>query len=49
VDAPYEVEDLLTGEVSTWQGDYNEHRLDPVLGPARVLRIRRPGWQEALP
>jgi starch synthase (maltosyl-transferring) len=40
--APFEVEDLLTGAVYTWQGPSNFVRLDPLEIPAHVLRVRGP-------
>ncbi|HXF96074.1 MAG TPA: alpha-amylase family glycosyl hydrolase, partial [Gemmatimonadales bacterium] len=41
-DAPFEVEDLLTGARYTWRGARNYVRLDPATAVAHVLRLRRP-------
>ncbi|MHB1222977.1 MAG: alpha-1,4-glucan--maltose-1-phosphate maltosyltransferase [Gemmatimonadaceae bacterium] len=40
--APYEVEDLLTGNRYRWLGGRNYVRLDPALEPAHVFRVVRP-------
>lgn len=38
---PYEVHDLLTDAVYTWQGRANFVRLDPAIVPAHIFRIRQ--------
>ena len=40
-DAPYQVEDLLTGEVFTWSGSRNYVSLDPSLRVAHIMRVSR--------
>jgi starch synthase (maltosyl-transferring) len=40
-DSPYQIEDLLTGEVFTWRGARNYVSLDPSGRVAHILRIRR--------
>ena len=37
---PYEVEDLVTGDVELWTGDTMVIRIDPEVLPARILYIR---------
>ena len=41
-DAPFEVEDLLTGTRFTWKGTRNFIRLDPAAEPGHVLRVLGP-------
>ncbi|MES2210854.1 MAG: alpha-1,4-glucan--maltose-1-phosphate maltosyltransferase [Chloroflexota bacterium] len=36
---PYEVVDLLTGQVEHWTGDVIPIEIDPAVGPARILHI----------
>ena len=40
-DSPYQVEDLLTGEVFSWRGARNFISLDPFRRVAHILRIKR--------
>ncbi|HEU5002667.1 MAG TPA: maltotransferase domain-containing protein [Actinomycetota bacterium] len=42
VDAPYVVEDLLTGSRFPWSGPTNFIRLDPIALPAHILAVRPP-------
>jgi starch synthase (maltosyl-transferring) len=44
---PFEVEDLLSGEVSRWTGPVNFVALDPAEAPAHVLRVRQLGSEDA--
>ncbi len=46
-DAPFEVEDRLTGEVWTWRGRRNFVRLDPSDRVAHLFRIRPSAVREA--
>jgi starch synthase (maltosyl-transferring) len=39
--APFQVEDLLTGEIFDWQGRRNFVILDPHSRPAHIFRLRR--------
>jgi starch synthase (maltosyl-transferring) len=41
-DEPFEMEDVLTGEVFRWRGRRTYVRLDPSERVAHVLRVRRP-------
>ena len=40
-DSPYQVEDLLTGEVFSWRGTRNFISLDPSRRVAHILRVKR--------
>jgi len=40
-DSPYQIEDLLTGEVFTWNGARNFISLDPSQRVAHILRLKR--------
>jgi starch synthase (maltosyl-transferring) len=40
-DSPYQVEDLLTGEVFSWRGARNFISLDPSRRVAHILRVKR--------
>lgn len=40
-DDPYMVRDLLTGDIYTWQGEYNYVRLIPDERPAHILELMR--------
>lgn len=40
-DSPYQVEDLLTGEVFSWRGARNFISLDPSARIAHILRVKR--------
>jgi len=40
-DSPYEVEDLLTGEVFAWRGSRNYVELDPSRRVAHILRVKK--------
>jgi starch synthase (maltosyl-transferring) len=46
VDESYQVEDLLTDQVYTWQGEYNYVRLDPAIQPAHIFKITPPRQAE---
>jgi starch synthase (maltosyl-transferring) len=37
---PYDVEDLVTGDVERWTGDTTLIRIDPAVRPALILHIR---------
>jgi starch synthase (maltosyl-transferring) len=39
---PYQVEDLLTGQTYTWQGEYNYVRLDPAYQAAHIFQVTPP-------
>jgi starch synthase (maltosyl-transferring) len=39
--ASYEVEDLLTGEVFSWNGSRNYVSLDPARRVAHILKVRK--------
>ena len=39
--APFQVEDLLTGEIFDWRGRRNFVMLDPRSRPAHIFRLRR--------
>jgi len=38
-DSGYEVEDLITGNVYVWKGEWNYVELDPAIFPAHVLKL----------
>ena len=38
---PFQLHDLLTGVRSIWHGDRNYVDIDPQMGPAQILRVRR--------
>jgi starch synthase (maltosyl-transferring) len=38
---PFQLHDLLTGVRYIWHGDRNYVDIDPQMGPAQVLRVRR--------
>ena len=40
-DSPYQVEDLLTGEVFNWRGARNFITLDPLQRVAHILRMKQ--------
>jgi starch synthase (maltosyl-transferring) len=40
-DSPYQVEDLLTGEIFSWNGSRNFISLDPTQRVAHILRVRK--------
>ncbi len=40
---PYEVEDLLAGGVTSWEGGRHEIEIDPTKVPARILHLRATG------
>jgi hypothetical protein len=40
-DSPYQVEDLLTGEVFSWRGVRNFVSFDPSRRIAHILRVRK--------
>lgn len=45
-DAPFAVEDMLTGAHYTWRGVRNYVRLDPEAQPGHLLRVIRPHERE---